>query len=49
MVWAWTPFVVLKDLVLAQFSRRDLHGSAVAVVLTTRLRCVNFFDGPFMN
>lgn len=46
--------MVLKDLILAQCSKRDLHCSAaVAVVSTTRFRCVNFLDngkdGPFMN
>lgn len=55
MAWAWTHLVVLKDLVLAQFSSRDLHcASAVAVVVSmTRLKFVNFFDngkdGPLMN
>lgn len=45
MVWEWTPLVVLKDLVLALCSKRDLHCSAdVAIASTTRLRCVNFLD-----
>lgn len=46
--------MVLKDLILAQCSKRDLHCSAaVAVVSPSRFRFVNFLnsgkDGPFMN